>query len=152
MDDALDMAWIASTKKVVADPPAIVRKLDPLDAAWVSRSSIPKPDPVKAQPTQVVTTKVHEPGWHTHRCPNGHEWSHPDTSVNNVSAHTCPLCGLQDWTPNSTNTRIVNTIKTTQTPAITVKPSVQTVPMIPFSQDCPDGRCPQRPTTIWRFR
>ncbi len=77
------------------DPPAIVVKADP---ALLKAFDAP--------PVRVV--KVAAPGWHTHRCSAGHEWSHSDASRGDVAAHTCPQCGRQDWTPNEVGVRLTN--------------------------------------------
>lgn len=66
-----------------------------------------EPVTAKAVAKVVGTVKVAAAGWHVHRCPAGHEWSHHESSFGKVADHTCPVCGRQDWTPRERNTRIV---------------------------------------------
>lgn len=73
----------------------------------------PKPAPTKAP----AVAKVAAPGWHVHRCPNGHEWSHPDTSFGREDEHTCPVCKAvlsRPWWPTERGVRFVEP-KTTPT-------------------------------------
>ena len=53
------------------------------------------------------TIKITAIGWHIHKCENGHEWSHRDSSKGDIEAHKCPVCGSQDWMPKETNKRII---------------------------------------------
>ena len=65
------------------------------------------PSPAKAAPAVV---RVPAFGWHVHRCPNGHEWSHPDTSFNREDEHTCPVCKTvlpRPWMPTERGVRFV---------------------------------------------
>lgn len=71
----------------------------------------PNAPPVRVPPQappvrQLVTIKIPAAGWHIHKCPAGHEWSHHDAK-GDVAEHTCPVCGLMSWTPTELNTRIV---------------------------------------------
>lgn len=150
MDVDLDKAWIAS----LPPPAAIVRKADPLDDAW--KKSLPPPSTTKPSiGTAVTVTKVLAPGWHLHRCINGHEWSHTDAQRGDIKAHTCPICGKQDWNPKERGVRLI----TKETPA-------QPKPLVPATQPlpktfnpgtcpggvcptCPNGRCPTVPEVVY---
>jgi hypothetical protein len=92
-----------------------------------------------APPKKMVAVKVPAAGWHVHRCPNGHEWSHTDSMAGNVAAHTCPACGLQSWVPEQRGVRIV---MQEAAPAASSDPLVRyTLPTFTGSS-CPGGNCP----------
>lgn len=76
----------------------------------------------KAEPARRVVRES-APGWHVHRCPNGHEWSHPDTAFNREDEHTCPVCRVvlpRPWLPTERNVRLT-----------TVSPPPVLIPVVP---------------------
>jgi hypothetical protein len=77
-------------------------------------------------------------GLHMHQCANGHRWIHDATSFGKVADHTCPVCGLQDWTPRPLPAA----------PFTTVPP-----PAVPFAtSSCPNGNCPSATPSYIRPR
>jgi hypothetical protein len=90
-------------------------------------------------------------GWHSHVCANGHEWWHGPEMAGNAAAHHCPVCGLQDWTPNQTarQTLYVSSgsanypsggISLTQHPI--ASPAQSYAIPTGFGSSCPNGNCP----------
>ena len=80
---------------------------EPPMCAVPPRTAIVSPAPAEVRP--VVTVRVAAAGWHVHRCPNGHEWSHPDTAKGNRDEHTCPVCRVvlpAPWMPTDRGVRL----------------------------------------------
>lgn len=112
-------------------------KFDPYDSP--PRSVDPKP---RVNSEAKASEIVNQPaiGWHVHRCPQGHEWSHPDSSKGNLTDHTCPKCGAVTWSPVRTGVRLVEVSSSPWPP----QPRATVAPgnFMPSAGTCPGGQCP----------
>lgn len=54
----------------------------------------------------VSSLKIDDKEYHTHKCSQGHEWSHSHLSAKNIADHLCPECGELVWKIHETSKKI----------------------------------------------
>lgn len=127
----------AASPVAVAYSPGV--QLDKSPGTW---DRVPDVEPLRL-------ARVADPvpaGDHWHTCPNGHSWHHGPGSRGSSASHSCPACGLQDWTPENAprGSPVVASGQNYPAAVVTYTQASfsQQAQSWGVSQGCPNGNCP----------